>query len=892
MRIYRQFCNILLICVFFALLVPIACVNSSESSKKSDPSIQPRTEIMKFLIFRDIPAELSEGTTVQIMIELRPLVVNSLRDGEDLSISLQTSTELASEVSPQIVLNPSMIILNKENPSLSVSLTFEDDELDQTRDVLLGEIPLSFSVKLEASFHLDGNEEKESVVFLARDNDDLPRTEIMEFLIFRDIPSELSEGTTVQIMIELRPLVVNSLRDGEDLSISLQTSTELASEVSPQIVLNPSMIILNKENPSLSVSLTFEDDGLDQTREALSGESPLSFSVKLEASFRLDGTKEKESVAFLAKDNDDLILVVTPDSRTLELDEADLSITRTFQIKLKSKPREDVTIYITEIRRSPITLSVSGEHTEAISRRGKIYRFLFTPENWDTARMVSAQLRGADTTDNGLSYLATALISAKYASESKFSSNRNRRVSYSLLIRDNDNPPAPITLEAFACNAGTHLYWTSRCLTSECRSGEETIEHEIFYSTASAADVSTASPSFRLTLAQSRASELNLLDHIQSHSHTGLANDTPVFYKMRIVKINTSTGLSENSDLSEEVTATPTASDDHAVFCLENGDGTTESPFRIKTAAHFQQMEYYRFASFQMENDIRLADDFVSLGQDVFGFLGRLDGAGYTISNVKRNIFRAIASVGGEVRDLQIEANIDREVPNTYCLSSEGGILADDNGGTITRVTSVGTASYTIAGSGSYEGCGILGRVALGGLIGKNRGSLQQSFSTVQINVQGKLGTVSAGHVTVGGLVGLNQNMVSNSFSTSTITVDDASLNGSLSSAGLDSRYVSYTGGVTGLDSNGGVTDTVFHALGILAVPNVSGGRNPDGFARTGAFHTALGENARLNSATTGGTWGDTTIWNLGSDSEYPCLIGLPDIANNPSDASIVCAVP
>ena len=756
MQIYRQFCNILLICAFFALLVAIACVNSSDSSK-IDPSIQPRTEIMEFLIFRDIPAELTEATTAQIMIELRPLVVKSLKDGESLSISLQASTELASEIAPQIRLAPSTITLSKENPALSVRLTFEDDELDQTR-------------------------------------------------------------------------------------------------------------------------------------EAFSGEDPLRFSVKLEASFRLDGTEKKESVALLAKDNDDLILVVSPDSRTLELDEADLSITRTFQIKLKSKPREDVDINIIEGRRSPITLSVGGEHTEATSRRrGKIYGFLFTLENWDTARMVSAQLVGADTTDNGLSYLATAIVSAKYTSELGFSSNRNRRVSYSVLIRDNDKPPAPTTLAAFACNAGTHLYWTGRCLTTECRSGDATIEHEFFYSTVSAADVSTASPSFRLTLAQSRASELNLLDHIQSHSHTGLANDTPVFYKMRIVKINTSTGLSENSDLSEEVTATPTASDDYAVFCQENGDGTEDSPFRIKTAVHFQQMEYYRFASFQMENDISLADDFVSLGQDVFGFLGRLDGAGYTISNVKKNIFRAIASVGGEVRDLQIEANIDREVPNTYCLSSEGGILADENGGTITRVTSVGTASYTIAGSGSYEGCGILGRVALGGLIGQNRGSLQQSFSTVQINVQGKLGTVSAGLVTVGGLVGLNQNMVSNSFSTSTITVDDASLNGSLSSAGLDSRYVSYTGGVTGLDSNGGVTDTVFHALGILAVPNVSGGRNPDGFARTGAFHTALGEDARLNSSTTEGTWGDTNIWNLGSDSEYPCLIGLPDIANNPS---IVCAAP
>ena len=44
--------------------------------------------------------------------------------------------------------------------------------------------------------------------------------------------------------------------------------------------------------------------------------------------------------------------------------------------------------------------------------------------------------------------------------------------------------------------------------------------------------------------------------------------------------------------------------------------------------------------------------------------------------------------------------------------------------------------------------------------------------------------------------------------------------------------------------------------------------------------------------STTGGNWGNTSIWNLGSDSEYPCLVGLPDIANNPSDVSVLCAAP
>ncbi len=717
-----------------------------------------------------------------------------------------------------------------------------------------------------------------------------PRTEIMEFLIFRDIPSELTEATTAQIMIELRPLVVKALKDGENLSISLQASTELASEVAPQIVLAPSTITLSKDNPSFSVRLTFEDDELDQTRDALLSEGPLSFSVKLEASFRLDGNEEKESVALLARDNDDLLLVVTPDSSTLELDEADLSITRTFQIKLKSKPRENVDIIIREGRRSPITLSVSGEHTETTSRGRKIYRFLFTPENWDTARMISTQLTGADATNNGLSYLGTVTVTAKYASETVFSNKRSRNVSYSVLIRDNDNPPAPTTLAAFACNAGIQLYWTGRCLTAECRSGEETLEHEIFYSTVSAADVSDASPSFRLTLSQSSTTESVFFNYIRSHSHTGLANDTPVFYKMRTHYSNTISGLSENSDLSAAVTATPTTSDDHAVFCPENGAGTEDSPFRIKTAAHFQQMEYYRFASFQMENDISLADDFKLIGGYPLGFSGQLNGQGHTIRNVQTSVFHRITGTG-VVRNVQIEADVSQEQDRYYCFAIDKGILAEQNRGEISRVTVSGTASYTFAGK-RFSSCSIPSALLIGGLVGLNLGSIDQSFSTVQISVEGKSGSISVGHVTVGGLVALNQDMVSNSFSTATITVNHASLNGSFSSEGLDPRYESYTGGVIGSDSNGGITDTAFHALGTLAVPNVSGRRDPDGFPRTGAFHTALGENARLNSVTTGGNWGDTTIWNLGSDSEYPCLVGLPDIANNPSDVSVLCAAP
>ena len=613
------------------------------------------------------------------------------------------------------------------------------------------------------------------------------------------------------------------------------------------------------------------------------------------------------------KGSDDFDLVLTPNPATPELDEADLSITHTFQISLDKKPSEKVNISIRGPNPNPVQLdfSIEGKHdvhpltAVSVTPLPPFYSFDFTPDNWDVPRTITAQIKKDDSEDQGSSYTLRVSVIAKKESVAEFIHFKNKFSEYFITIRDNDRPRAPQTLEAFACNGSNYLYWRGNCATEGCFAGE-TSEYEIFYSLATDS-VSESSPSFNLTLEQAKPSIISsllsslgdkllefitgsnpsdLVQSIRAYSHTSLSNGTPVFYKIRLNRRNTMGSITESSVLSDVVTANPTMSNDHAVFCPENGDGTAASPFRIKTGTHLQQIEYYRFSHFRLENDIAMADDFSTIGSDLFGFRGQLDGQGNTISNVKRAIFEKLIEPG-ELRNLHLEADVDEEVVKNYCSLGRLGVLLNYNtSGRVERAYSTGSATYTIDGEDFGVSCrffpAIIRSLSIGGLVGANlnEGTVQESFSTVQITVQGKTGSDPITVANVGGLVGENEGMLLNSFSTSTLSVDDASLNPS----GRATSYVSNIGGVLGLNSGRGVADTGFHALGTLAVPQVSGG---------GAFaHAVLGEDARLNSSTTGGTWGDTTIWNLGSDSEYPCLIGLPDIANNPSDASVLCAAP
>ena len=140
-----------------------------------------------------------------------------------------------------------------------------------------------------------------------------------------------------------------------------------------------------------------------------------------------------------------------------------------------------------------------------------------------------------------------------------------------------------------------------------------------------------------------------------------------------------------------------------------------------------------------------MADNFSTIGSDFFDFRGQLDGQGNTISNVKRAIFEKLIQPG-ELRNLHLEANVDEELVKNYCSTGRAGILLNSNiGGKVEQVYSSGTARYTIDGQDFGVSCrfspGIIRDLSVGGLVGRNTGIVQESFSTVQITVQGKSGS-------------------------------------------------------------------------------------------------------------------------------------------------------
>jgi hypothetical protein len=207
---------------------------------------------------------------------------------------------------------------------------------------------------------------------------------------------------------------------------------------------------------------------------------------------------------------------------------------------------------------------------------------------------------------------------------------------------------------------------------------------------------------------------------------------------------------------------------------LMNGDGSSSSPYEIRTASDLQAMQEDRSANYTVVNDIDASgtvnwnngQGFNPIGDkgDV-SFAGSFDGQNHTISNLSINrlddyvgLFEYIGA-GGEVKNVGvINVNITGEsfvgslvginsgnISNSY---STGNVSGEDivggvvgfNGGTVSNSYSTGN----VTGEG-YR---------VGGLVGENWGPVSNSYSTGNVTGEGD----------VGGLVGSNDNTVSNSY--------------------------------------------------------------------------------------------------------------------------------
>jgi hypothetical protein len=195
-----------------------------------------------------------------------------------------------------------------------------------------------------------------------------------------------------------------------------------------------------------------------------------------------------------------------------------------------------------------------------------------------------------------------------------------------------------------------------------------------------------------------------------------------------------------------------------------NGDGSSSSPYEIRTASDLQAMQEDLSANYIVVNDIDASgtvnwnngQGFNPVGtydveQANSEFTGSFDGQNHTISNLSINrlddnnvgLF-GIIGAGGEVKNVGfINVNITGE-------GAVGGLVGENyEKGTI---------------SNSYSTGNVTGNNMVGGLVGTNSGNISNSYSTGNVT----------GLMSLGGLVGINQGTVSNSYSTGNVTGEGA----------------------------------------------------------------------------------------------------------------------
>ena len=256
-------------------------------------------------------------------------------------------------------------------------------------------------------------------------------------------------------------------------------------------------------------------------------------------------------------------------------------------------------------------------------------------------------------------------------------------------------------------------------------------------------------------------------------------------------------------------------------------------------------------------------------------FTGTFEGLGNTINNLTINVNGIIYSglfkeigAGGIVQDLGL-TNVtisslytyDTQVTALNGGSAVGALVGFNNGGTLLRDYSTGTMNI---GQDYGDGNGIVGSTtAAGGLVGFNRGLIDQSYSSVNINGGG----------TAGGLVGVNVATISNSYATGSIwgwnagglvgynltglelgssknyvgQISNSYATGDVHGFGPDGGFVAYnTGIITNSYATGSVdyTDDERIMFG-GGIPDFELGAGPGGF---------VGENSQNGRVTNGGT--------------------------------------
>lgn len=225
------------------------------------------------------------------------------------------------------------------------------------------------------------------------------------------------------------------------------------------------------------------------------------------------------------------------------------------------------------------------------------------------------------------------------------------------------------------------------------------------------------------------------------------------------------------SDQTDDLDVTAKQSEKY----YSGGEGTAASPWILKTAAdlrYLSENSSHWASHFILGSDIDASSVTSPTGNSTTPFSGSFDGKGFSIKNLAisqsaedepTGLFGVVDGATATVKNLGV---IDANIHGTILTGALAGLLKS---GSVERCFSTGsvTATSVCAGglvgenesSGSITDCYSAADVsnpddyATGGLVGKNRGTISNTYATGHVN----------GLDYVGGLVGANYGQVSKS---------------------------------------------------------------------------------------------------------------------------------
>lgn len=299
---------------------------------------------------------------------------------------------------------------------------------------------------------------------------------------------------------------------------------------------------------------------------------------------------------------------------------------------------------------------------------------------------------------------------------------------------------------------------------------------------------------------------------------------------------------------------------------FSGGVGTSSDPFEISNADELDNMRVYRYAHFELVNDVdlnispyNLGTGWVPLSSSSVPFYGSLDGNNYSILNlyINDNTLDYASFIGLPPEGLIVK-NVQLDSINVTGKDYVAGLMGTSQGATISNVSLSGDltgtnyvgmiigrvqSSTTSIDSSSSSGT-VIANAYVGGLVGEVNSvtTISNSYSSADVqsttptgNVGGLVGRINntsstiaksyysgsaEGSQQIGGLVGYNNANIAGSYSTGAITSTSNFSGGlvgyqnfgSISQSyftGSVSSTSSYSGGLVGyLTSNGEISDS------------------------------------------------------------------------------------